>query len=123
MGIQLVCLDMDFFKLAYYNCVLPFSIFHLTKCSENEMMLQQKLLFANRVRVTVPVIYQFSSHINTILLIKKNLSLSWVQDHVSDITEDKKMKQRQPYSQVNTLSNKMEKSMETKGLIRSSHVY
>lgn len=40
-----------------------------------------------------------------------------LQDHVSDITEDKKMKQRQQYSQINTFSDKMEKSIQTEGLI------
>ena len=49
---------------------------------------------------------------------KKNLlSISVLQDNVSDITEDKKMKQRQQYSQINTFSDKMEKSIQTEGLI------
>lgn len=45
-----------------------------------------------------------------------------MQDHVTDLTEDRKMKQKHGCSQVNALSNIMDK-MHTKRLIQSLHIF
>lgn len=62
-----------------------------------------------KVRKTVPIIYWFFSHTNTILLIKKKSTISGVQDHVTDITEIKRTGQQALYSPADALFSKMEK--------------
>lgn len=66
-----------------------------------------------RVRKTVPIIHWFFSHTNTILLIKKS-TISAVQDHVTDITEIKKIEQQALYSPADALFSKMKKLINTK---------